>query len=152
MEERPRFAEPLDAIQKVANGVFIPVYFALVGSKLELGRGFDPMMLVAFLVGSSVLVIASIALAARFAGFRGIEIANLAIACNARGGPGIVLASVAYEAGLINGAFFTTLVITAIVTSQIAGVWLGHVLRTGKTLLRGDAVRQLQPEPVTLGQ
>ena len=134
--ERARFAEPLDAIQKVASGVFIPVYFALVGSKLELGKGFDPVMLFAFLLGSSILVIASIALAARLAGFRGIEITNLAVACNARGGPGIVLASVAYEAGIINGAFFTTLVITAIVTSQIAGAWLDHVLRSGKTLLR----------------
>jgi Kef-type K+ transport system membrane component KefB len=145
--ERSRFAEPLDAIQKVASGLFIPVYFALVGSKLELGEGFSLLMLAAFLVGSSVLVIVFVGLAARLAGFRGIEITNLAVACNARGGPGIVLASVAYEAGIINGEFFTTLVITAIVTSQIAGAWLGHVLRTGKTLLRGDPV---PPAPVSV--
>ena len=63
---------------------------------------------------------------------------NLAVASNARGGPGIVLASVAFEAGIINGAFFTTLVLTAVLTSQFAGWWLGFVLRKGWPLLRDD--------------
>ena len=49
-----------------------------------------------------------------------------------------MLASVAYEAQIINGAFFTALVLTAILTSQAAGVWLGFVLRRGWTLLRDD--------------
>jgi Kef-type K+ transport system membrane component KefB len=95
-------------------------------------------MLLAFLLGSSVLCLGSIALATRLAGFRGLEIVNLAVASNARGGPGIVLASVALEAGIINGAFFTTLVLTAVLTSQFAGWWLGYVLRQGWPLLRDD--------------
>ncbi|HMS16311.1 MAG TPA: cation:proton antiporter [Planctomycetota bacterium] len=133
--ERPQFQEPLDAIQKVAAGVFIPIYFALVGSHLVLGEGFDPVMLIAFLLGSSLLSLVSTGIAAKLAGLRGIEIANLAITCNARGGPGIVMASVAYEAGLIAAPFFTCLVITAVLTSQFAGVWLLWVLRTGRPLL-----------------
>ncbi len=138
--ERRHFAEPLDAIQKVARAVFIPVYFAMVGSQLQLGRGFDLGLLLAFLVGSSVLRLGSVALAARLAGFRGLEIVNLALACNARGGPGIVLATVAFESGIINGAFFTALVLTAVLTSQLAGTWLAFVLRRGWPLLGGDAV------------
>jgi Kef-type K+ transport system membrane component KefB len=137
--QRRRFAEPLDAIQKVSMGVFIPVYFAIVGSQLEFGRGFSIWLLIAFLGASSLLRLGSVGLAARLAGFRGVEVVNLAVACNARGGPGIVLATVAYEAGIIDGAFFTTLVITAVVTSQFAGSWLGSVLRRGWTLLREDA-------------
>jgi hypothetical protein len=35
-----------------------------------------------------------------------------------------VLASVAYDAGIISAAFYTTLVLTAIITSQVAGLWL----------------------------
>ena len=46
------------------------------------------------------------------------------MATNARGGPGIVLASVAYDAGIINAAFYTTLVLVAVLTSQAAGAWL----------------------------
>lgn len=136
--ERRRFAEPLDAIQKVALAVFIPMYFAVVGSQLDFGEGFSIGMLLAFLLGSSLLCLGSISLATRLAGFRGLEIVNLAVASNARGGPGIVLASVAFEAGIINGAFFTTLVLTAVLTSQFAGWWLGYVLRRGWPLLRDD--------------
>jgi Kef-type K+ transport system membrane component KefB len=136
--ERRRFVEPLDAIQKVAFAVFIPMYFAIVGSQLDFGEGFSLGLLLVFLLGSSILCLASISLATRLAGFRGLEIVNLAVASNARGGPGIVLASVAFEAGIINGAFFTTLVLTAVLTSQFAGWWLGFVLRKGWPLLRDD--------------
>jgi Kef-type K+ transport system membrane component KefB len=92
-------------------------------------------MLLTFLVGSSLIVLIFVGLAAKLAGFRRLDIINLAIVANARGGPGIVLASIAYDAGLISGAFCTTLVITALFTSQIAGSWLRFVLRRGWPLL-----------------
>jgi hypothetical protein len=63
---------------------------------------------------------------------------NLALATNARGGPGIVLASVAYDAGIINATFYTTLVLVAVLTSQLAGAWLEFVLRKGWPLLSSD--------------
>ena len=84
---------------------------------------------VAFLIGSCIVKILSVSLAGRLAGFRGLELINLALTTNARGGPGIVLASVAFDAGIISNAFYTTLVLTAILTSQIAGAWLDYVLR-----------------------
>ena len=83
--------------------------------------------------------LASVALGARFAGFRGLDAVNLAVATNARGGPGIVLASVAYQAGIISAAFYTTLVLVAVLTSQAAGAWLEFVLRRGWSLLSGDS-------------
>jgi Kef-type K+ transport system membrane component KefB len=138
--ERERFAEPLAAIAKVSFAVFIPLYFIMVGYQLQLGAGFSLGLLLAFLVGSSLLCLSSIGLSVKLAGFRGLDVVNLAVASNARGGPGIVLASVAFEAGIINGRFFTTLVITAILTSQAAGVWLGYVLRRGWPLLSDDQV------------
>ncbi|HEX9253968.1 MAG TPA: cation:proton antiporter, partial [Candidatus Angelobacter sp.] len=55
------------------------------------------------------------------------------------GGPGIVLASVAFEAGIISAAFYTTLVLVAVLTSQAAGAWLEFVLRKGWPLLSGEA-------------
>ena len=57
------------------------------------------------------------------------------ITTNARGGPGMVLASVAFDASVISPKFYTTLVVAAVFTSQIAGAWLGHVLRRGRPLL-----------------
>jgi Kef-type K+ transport system membrane component KefB len=151
--EHERFQAPIDAINHVSGAVFIPIYFALVGHQLDFTQGFDPVMLIAFLLGSTAVVLLSIGLAARLAGFRGLDIVNLAVTCNARGGPGIVLASVAFNAGIISAPFFTTLVVTAVLTSQACGVWLDFVLRKGWPLLASEGrVEQrrpsLQPAPV----
>src|ERR1700728_4374558 len=126
--QRERFATPVDAISKVSFGVFVPIYFAIIGYRLVFGRPFSFTIFLAFLVGSALISVFSAGLAAWLGGFRGLDIVNIALTTNARGGPGIVLASVAYDAGIINAAFYTTLVITAVVTSQMAGAWLRFVL------------------------
>jgi Kef-type K+ transport system membrane component KefB len=136
-KKRRLFADALEAIGKVSFGFFIPVYFAMVGLKLDLSKGFYWRMLLLFLVGSCAVKIISVSFGARMAGFRGLDLINLSLTTNARGGPGIVLASVAYDAGIISSAFYTTLVLTAILTSQMAGAWLDFVLRKGWPLLRG---------------
>jgi len=133
--KRRLFSEALEAIGKVSFAFFIPVYFAIVGLKLDLIRGFSLRMVAAFVVGSCVVKVLSVSLAGRFAGFRGMDLINLAITTNARGGPGIVLASVAFDAGIISAKFYTTLVLAAILTSLIAGAWLDYVLRKGWPLL-----------------
>lgn len=133
--ERVHFSSALETISKVALSFFIPLYFVMVGFKLNWGRDFSFSMLVIFLIGSSLIALLANGLAARLAGFRGLDVINLAVTTNARGGPGIVLASVAFEAGLINAAFYTTLVLTAILTSQAAGAWLRFVLSKGWPLL-----------------
>ena len=133
--QRERFSAPIDAISKVSFGVFVPIYFGIIGYRLVFGRQFSFAILLVFLVGSSLISIFSAGLAAWLGGFRGLDIANISITTNARGGPGIVLASVAYDAGIINAAFYTTLVITAVITSQMAGAWLRFVLSKGWPLL-----------------
>jgi Kef-type K+ transport system membrane component KefB len=134
-KKRRLFSEALDAIGRVSFAFFIPVYFAIVGLKLDLVRGLSLWMLVAFFVGSCVVKILSVSMAGRFAGFRGLDLINVAITTNARGGPGIILASVAFDAGIISSKFYTTLIVTAVLTSQVAGAWLEHVLRKGWPLL-----------------
>jgi K+:H+ antiporter len=137
-KKRHLFDESLDAIRKVSFAIFIPIYFAMVGLKLDLVKGFSLTMLLLFLAGTCLIKILSVTLGARLAGFRGLDVVNLALATNARGGPGIVLASVAYDAGIINATFYTTLVIVAVLTSQIAGAWLEYVMRKGWPLLESD--------------
>jgi K+:H+ antiporter len=139
-KKRKLFAEALDAIGKVSFAFFIPAYFAIVGLKLDLVRGFSLTMLAIFILGSCLVKVLSVSLAGRFAGFRGLDLLNLAITTNARGGPGIVLASVAFDAGIISPKFYTTLVLTAVLTSQIAGAWLDYVLRRGWHLLTPHAI------------
>lgn len=137
--KRRLFADALDAIGKVAFAFFIPAYFAIVGLKLDLIRGVSLWMMVAFIGGTCLIKVLSVSLAGRCAGFRGLDLLNLAITTNARGGPGIVLASVAFDAGIISPKFYTTLVVAAVVTSQIAGAWLDYVMRRGWALLTPSA-------------
>src|SRR5713226_7370667 len=142
-KKRKLFSEALDAIGKVSFAFFIPAYFAIVGLKLDLVRGLSWSMIAAFIVGSCVVKILSVSLAGRLAGFRGLDLINLAITTNARGGPGIVLASVAFDAGIISSKFYTTLVVAAVFTSQIAGAWLDYVLRKGWPLLTPTVTAEL---------
>ena len=110
-------------------------------------KAFSVLMLLGFLAGACILKLASVTLGAHLAGFRGLDVINLAVATNARGGPGIVLASVAFEAGIISSAFYTTLVLVAVLTSQAAGAWLEFVLRRGWPLLSAESVYPAQPGP-----
>ncbi|MGA2022635.1 MAG: cation:proton antiporter [Candidatus Sulfotelmatobacter sp.] len=142
--DRDFLAQAVKAVSEFSFAVFIPIYFAVVGYKLDLSRSFSISMLAVFLILSSVVKLVSAGLGARVAGFGIRDSVNLATALNARGGPGIVLASVAFDAGIINAVFYTTLVLVAILTSQAAGAWLAHVLQSGQPLLSGDAA---QPRP-----
>ncbi len=54
-----------------------------------------------------------------------------------------MLASVAFEAGIISSKFYTTLVVAAVLTSQLAGAWLDYVLRKGWPLLTPTASGEL---------
>lgn len=137
-KKRRLFAEALDAIGKVSFAFFIPVYFAIVGLKLDLVKAFSWQLLLLFFAGTCIVKILSVLLAGRLAGFRGLDLVNLALTTNARGGPGIVLASVAFDAGIINAKFYTALVLVAVITSQLAGGWLEYVLHRGWPLLSTD--------------
>ncbi len=148
-KKRRLFADALDTIGKISFSFFIPIYFAIVGLKLDLVRGLSLQMIVVFVVGSCAVKIISVALAGHFAGFRGLDLLNLAITTNARGGPGIVLASVAFDAGIISPKFYTTLVLAAVLTSQMAGAWLDYVMRRGWPLLTPSGSEAFTAAPQT---
>ncbi|MGZ4787164.1 MAG: cation:proton antiporter [Terriglobales bacterium] len=144
--ERDRWAEPLRSLNQFSFAVFVAPYFAIVGYKLDLTRSFSVRELIVFVTIACVIKLIAVALGARAAGFHGLDVINLAVATNARGGPGIVLASVAFDAGIVNATFYTTLVLLAVLTSQAAGAWLDHVLRRGWPLLSGSTAEVLPVE------
>jgi Kef-type K+ transport system membrane component KefB len=135
----PHLSDALDSLRKLSFAVFIPIYFAVVGYRLDLSKTFSFSLLAVFFVAACSVKLLTVSLGARLGGFGWRDAANLAMATNARGGPGIVLASVAYDAGIINAAFYTTLVLVAVLTSQAAGAWLWYVLQSGWPLLSPQA-------------
>lgn len=128
------------SISRFAFAFFIPIYFAIVGLRLDLLHSFNLAQFAGFLAFACVVKMCSVYGGARLAGETARTSQNLAVAMNARGGPGIVLASVAFDAHIINERFYAYLVVLSIVTSMIAGLWLERVLR------RGGPLREV-PEP-----
>lgn len=147
LADAPFLSDALNTLRDFSFAVFIPLYFAIVGLRLDFTKTLSLPILVAFLFAACALKLFTVGLGARLAGFGWLDTVNLAVATNARGGPGIVLASVALDAGIINGVFFTTLVLVAILTSQAAGAWLRYVLGKGWELLSEQPIeRQTVPE------
>ncbi|GHH71811.1 potassium transporter [Streptosporangium violaceochromogenes] len=140
--EREKEAKTQETLRQVSIGFFIPVYFAIVGIKLDLLHHFDLFFFCWFLVLACVVKFTSVWLGARLAGEDNPSAVNLAVAMNARGGPGIVLASTAFGAKIINESFFASLVLLSIITSQLAGFWLWKVIGRGGELRTDPRARQ----------
>lgn len=125
-----------ESVKKVSLGIFIPLYFAIVGVKIDLVNHFDMPFFFGFLVFTSVVAVLGTVLASKLIKLDWLPSFNLGLAMTTRGGPGIVLASVAYSAGIINETFFATLVLIAIATSLLAGYWFKFVLSKNWELLK----------------
>jgi Kef-type K+ transport system membrane component KefB len=124
--ERPR-----QVIATFSFAFFIPIYFAIVGLKLDLIHSFPLPFFLLFLAFACTVKALSIYAGARLAGEPSGRAWNLAVAMNARGGPGIVLASLAFEAEIVSEGFYCVLVMLSLVTSLLAGSWLDLAVRRG---------------------
>jgi Kef-type K+ transport system membrane component KefB len=142
-----RLDDAVHTVSRISFAIFIPIYFAVVGYKLDLSKSFSLSMLAFFLAVGCLVKLLSVGMGAKIAGFNNSDSVNLAMALNARGGPGIVLASVAFEANIINASFYTTLVLFAVLTSQIAGAWLDYIVRKGWPLLSGEEIERETDAP-----
>ncbi len=123
-------------IKEISLAFFVPLYFAIVGLKLDLVRHCDILFVLGFFLFTTVFAMLGTMIAARFMKKDWLSSVNLAVAMSTRGGPGIVLATVAFELGIINETFFVTLVLIAIISSFVAGAWFKYVLIQGRDLLK----------------
>ncbi|WP_414169549.1 cation:proton antiporter [Streptoverticillium reticulum] len=124
-----------ETLRTISLAFFVPVYFAIVGLKLDLIHHFDVVFFLWFLGLACVVKFTSVWIGARLAGQDRTASTDIAAAMNARGGPGIVLASTTFGAGIISEGFFSSLVVLSIITSQMAGVWLARAVDRGGPLL-----------------
>lgn len=117
---------------------FIPIYFAVVGIKLDLIHHLDILFFLIFVVFAIIVQAIAVLLTMRFLKYDWLSSFNLAVVLNDRGGPCIVLATLAFDLGIISENFFVTLVLLAIITSLTAGTWLRYVLSKGWPLLKNN--------------
>ncbi|MCW1862311.1 cation:proton antiporter, partial [Campylobacter jejuni] len=118
--------EKVNGISDMAFSFFIPIYFALIGIQLNIMHEFSFNMFIFFLILACLLKFLGCYIGLNFVKISNISRINFAITMNARGGPGIVLASVAYYYQIINVSFFTTLILTVLISSMMAGYWLRY--------------------------
>lgn len=134
---QPEFVEARETIRTFAMSFFVPIYFAMVGLQINFAGNVDIPLTLEYLVFSSAVVILTVWPAMRLAGHSGMASWNFSVAMTTRGGPGIVLASLAYSIGIINQIFFVTLIITALVTSLLCGIWFRFVIDRRLELYEG---------------
>lgn len=119
-----KFEMARNNIRNISLWFFVPIYFALVGQKLNLIGSFDVFLVLFFLVGSSLVKIMSVVLMLRLVNLPWARALDYGITMNCRGGPGIALASVAYAAKIISEELFIAFVLSSIFTAIMAGSWL----------------------------
>lgn len=119
-----QFVDKKLSFQSVSMFFVIPIYFAIVGSRINLISQFSFYLTILFLIYVSTVKIFSIWVGAYLARYSTKTSLDIAVTMNARGGPGIILASMAFDAKIINLSLYTTLIILAIVTSLISALWL----------------------------
>ncbi len=132
----PRFHDSKQHIKNFSMAFFIPIYFAIVGIKLDLIHHLDIMFFLIFVVFAIIVQTIAVLLTMRFLKYDWLSSFNLAVVLNDRGGPCIVLATLAFDLGIISENFFVTLVLLAIITSLTAGTWLRYVLLKDWPLLK----------------
>ncbi len=131
----PRFQEAKQHIKDFSMAFLIPLYFAVVGIKLDLLHHLDIRFLLIFILFAIVVQTIAVLITTRFLKYNWLTCFNFAVALNDRGGPCIVLATVAFDLGIISETFFVTLILLAIITSLIAGAWFRYVVKKGWPLL-----------------
>ncbi|MDZ7360029.1 MAG: cation:proton antiporter [candidate division KSB1 bacterium] len=135
------FNKEKEHVKEIALAFFTPLYFAIVGLKLDLLRQLDLELFLFFLLFSMIFETIGTLTAAKLLKTDWLTSFNFAVAMNTRGGPGIVLATIAYDLGIISAKFFVALVLIAIFTSLLAGTWFKFILSRGGELLKETAGR-----------
>lgn len=120
----PNGSKDIDNIKEFSFAFFIPVYFALVGIKLDVIHNFSLLRFLLFFAIAFGLEFVGTVGVMLFSKFKKKTVFSLGITMNARGGPGIVLATTAYAYNIINLEFFTVLILTTMLSSALAGYWL----------------------------
>jgi Kef-type K+ transport system membrane component KefB len=136
-QTRREFQEARETVRTFSMSFFVPIYFAMVGLQINFQGNMDLLLTLKYLAFSSAVVILTVWPVMRIAGHSGMTAWNFSVAMTTRGGPGIVLASLAYSIGIINQRFFVTLILTALVTSLVCGVWFRFVIDRRLELYEG---------------
>jgi len=149
--------ETVARLETFVMSVLAPVFFGIVGLKVDLGALGGGRMFAVVLVVACMGKLIGCALGAAWGGLRFWEAASLAVAMNARGAMGIVAATIGLGLGILSTQMFSIIVMMAIVTSFMAPIGLRLTMpRVRMTddeqrrIIAAQAKGQLDPERLRL--
>jgi len=133
--------ETVTRLESFVFGVLAPVFFGIVGLKVDLWNlGSGHMMAVVIFVACLGKLIGC-SLGALWGGMRFWEAASIAVAMNARGAMEIVVATIGLSLGILSPQMFSIIVMVAIVTSFMAP--LGLRLTMPRVRMTEDETRRI---------
>jgi Kef-type K+ transport system membrane component KefB/nucleotide-binding universal stress UspA family protein len=116
--------ETVARLESFTFGVLAPIFFGIVGLRVNLWALGDGKMLGIVIAVACVGKLLGAYLGASWGGLRFWEAASIAVAMNARGAMEIVVATIGLNLGILTPAMFSIIVMVAIVTSFLAPVGL----------------------------
>ena len=120
--------ETVVKIEAFVMSVLAPVFFGIVGLKVDLGALGGGRMFAVVLGVACLGKLLGCSLGAIWAGMRFWEAASLAVAMNARGAMEIVVATIGLSLGILGPQMFSIIVMVAIVTSFMAPLGLRRTM------------------------
>jgi Kef-type K+ transport system membrane component KefB/nucleotide-binding universal stress UspA family protein len=121
--------ESLHQLEGVTFPIFAPLFFGMVGLRVDLWKLGDPRMLGIVLGVAVAGKLIGCTAGALFGGLRFWEGLSIAVAMNARGAMGLVVATVGLSLGILTQGMYSMVVMVAVITSFMAPVFLRLTMR-----------------------
>jgi Kef-type K+ transport system membrane component KefB/nucleotide-binding universal stress UspA family protein len=116
--------ETLHKVESVTFSIFAPIFFGIVGLKVDLWKlGGSTMLLWVLGVATAGKLIGCV-VGGLLGGLRIWESLSIAVAMNARGAMGLVVATIGLSLGILNQEMYSIVVMVAIATSFMAPILL----------------------------
>jgi Kef-type K+ transport system membrane component KefB/nucleotide-binding universal stress UspA family protein len=116
--------ETLHKLEAVTFSVFAPVFFGIVGLKVDLWQLHGGKMMMVVLIVATAGKLIGCTAGGLLGGLRIWESLSIAVAMNARGAMGLVVAVLGLSLGLLNTEMYSIIVVMAVVTSFMTPVLL----------------------------
>ncbi len=126
----PRIRErTLHQLETFTFSVFAPIFFGMVGLRVNLWKLGDPTVLFLVLGVATAGKLVGCTAGSLLGGLRFGESLSIAVAMNARGAMELVVATIGLSLGILNQEMFSIVVMVAIVTSFMAPLLLRLTMR-----------------------
>jgi Kef-type K+ transport system membrane component KefB/nucleotide-binding universal stress UspA family protein len=121
--------ETLHKLEAVTFSIFAPIFFGMVGLKVDLWHieSFDMLLIVLGVATAGKLV--GVSIGSMLGGLRFWEAFSIAVAMNARGAMELVVATIGLSLGILNAEMFSIVVMVAVITSFMAPLLLRLTVR-----------------------